>query len=114
MQLKADLVGVTDTVNVLQSNCYSLKDYIVAQDTYSKRDNLLFDNVPDSKNANPEVREYCAHVVCDVLVKNLKMTKEDVEQIRFVKCHKKGKPKKSGIRTIMSFDYFGDKEHVKK
>ncbi len=53
MQLKSDLAGVTDTVKVLQSNYSSLKDYIVAQDTYSRRDNLLFDNVPDSKNTNP-------------------------------------------------------------
>ncbi len=105
MLLKADLVGVTDTVNVLQSNCYSLKDYIVAQDTYSRRDNLLFDNVPDSKNVHS-----CVWCTCE----KPKNDKRNVKQIRFVKCHKKGKPKKSGIRTIMSFDYFGDKEHVKK
>ncbi len=108
MQLKSDLAGVTDTVKVLQSNCSSLKDYIVAQDTYSRRDNLLFDNVPDSKNANPEAREDCAQVVHDILVKNLKSTK-DVDQIRFVRCHRKGKPKKSGIRTLIChLDYFGD------
>ncbi len=75
MQLKADLAGVTDTVKVLQSSCSSLKDYIVAQDTYSRRDNLLLDNVPDSKNANPEARKDCALVVHNIIVKKHKNDK---------------------------------------
>ncbi len=48
-------------------------------------------------------------------MKNLKMTKEDVDQIWFVRYHRKGKPNKSGIGTIICrFDYFGDMEGMKR
>ncbi len=99
-----------DSIRSLQGNCSSLQDYIVHQDAYSRRDNLLFDKVPESKE-----NEDCAKVIRKLFVEELKMDTHRASDIKIMRCHKLGKPKKESVRTIIChFLYFGDREKVRK
>ncbi len=80
------------------------------QDAYSRRDNLLFDNVPESKENEDYVKE-----IRKLFVEKLKMDTHRAFNIKIIKCNRLGKPKKDSVRTIICcFHYFGDREEVRK
>ena len=108
-KLKGELSAARDSIKILQTDTSSLREYIVQQDAYSRRDNLLFDKVPENND------EDCVQVIRRLFVENLKIDEPEAAQIKIVRCHRMGKPKQGAIRTIICrFHYFGDKENVRK
>ncbi len=63
-------------LKALQATFASPHDNIIHQDTYSKRDNLLFEKVPEIEG------ELCTEVICQIFVKCLKLDVDQVAQIK--------------------------------
>ncbi len=93
VKLQGDLSTANNTIKALQATCASLHDNIKHQDTYSRRDNLLFEKVPEIEG------EVWTEVICQMFLNNLKW-----ERV--------GKPQKDSPRIICRFLYFGDGEQV--
>ncbi len=87
----------------------NLRDSFTQQETYTRRDNLFFDMIPEVDNQDCEM---CIH---QFFVKYLKMDKAEVDAIKIVRCHILNKAKVGKIRTVICrFHFHGDKENVKK
>ncbi len=97
------------TIKALQATCVNLCDSITQQETYTKRDNLLFDMIPEVGNEDCEMR------IHEVFVKDLQMDNAEVYKIKIVRCHRLNKAKEGKIRTIICrFHVHGDRENVLK
>ncbi len=97
------------SIKALQATCVNLRDSIIQQETYTRRDNLLFDIIPEVDN------EDCEMCIREFFVKDLKMDKAEVDRIKTVRCHRLNKAKEGKTRTITCrFHFHGDKENIKK
>ncbi len=77
-KLKTELVLAKDSIKSLQDNCSSLQDYIVHQDAYFRRDNLLFGKIPESKD--------CVKVMRKLFVEELKTDTHRASDIKIIRC----------------------------
>ncbi len=82
--------------------CLSVQTNCIQQDQYSRRDNLLFDNIAKSEN------EGCSKVIRRILIGHLGFSVESANSITFIRCHRLGKPREG------SYHYFSDRESVWK
>jgi len=105
--LKVKLEAGTDLIKVLEVRCDSLQNSIVQQDIYSRRENLLFNNIPENED------EHCLQKLVKVFIENLKMDEDRVKQIQIVRCHHLGRPKAGQVRPIICrFHFFGDQQEI--
>ena len=108
-RLSNELKKAQQTITVLDACCKNLNEDLIQQDAYSRRDNLLFENVPESP------QEDCCDVMKKLFVESLKMDQNTVEQMKIVRCHRLGKPKAGLTRTmICRFHFFGDRQLIWK
>ena len=106
-RLNNELKTAHEAIATLKTCCTNLNDSIIQQDTYSRRDNLLFECVPEAP------KEDCADIMKKFFVESLNMSPDRVAQIKIVRCHRLGKPKSGLTRTIICrFHYFGDRQDV--
>ena len=109
-ELECSMQAVTKQHDNLVAAMETLKDKMVKMEAYSRRDNLVFDGIPESEN------EDCTAKVMSVIKDKMKVT--DTESIKVTRCHRLG-PKSPGPRArprsiIIKFHYYPDKETVWK
>ena len=85
-----------------------LKELILAQDSYSRRENLKIVNIPESSN---ETKQVLLEKVRNIFSSDLGIT--DVENIKFQRYHRVGRKFDNQSRdVIIRFAYFPDRENV--
>ena len=85
--LRADLIKLQAENEKLKPALKEAQENLVALENYTRRENLRFMNIPESRGEN------CQDIIYDVLEKDLKL---NVEEIRFHAVHRVGKPQISG------------------
>ena len=83
LQLKADLIQVKAENNKLTPSLKEAQDNLIALENYTRRENLRFMNIPESKDEN------CTDTVYDIIENDLSINPEN---IRFHAVHRVGKP----------------------
>ena len=68
-----------------------MKEALVALENYTRRENLRFMNIPESRGEN------CQDIIYDVLENDLKM---NIQDIRFHAVHRVGKPQSNGATPV--------------
>lgn len=76
--------------NELQEKFDALHERVVAMESYSRRDNLLFEGIPESAIDVRETSQDCIKKIQDVLMNKMKI--KDAQDIRVIRCHRLGKP----------------------
>ncbi len=105
--LEKELALAKKDITFLKATCISLHQNRVKEDQYTRRDNLLVDNIPENDN------EDCTKVMTQSIVQQLKIDIDDAAKIRIVICHRLGPKKPDVCRTIICcFHYFADRESV--
>lgn len=96
-----------------------LNEKIIAMESHSRRDNLLFNGIQEVPPGTVETQRDCIKKIQDVM-KN-RMNIPDVHLMRMARCHRLGKPPSANAgsraqgrpRTILcKFHYFGDRQTV--
>ena len=101
----------------LKTNYNRLFERIISQESYSKRENLIFEGIPEPQNGT---KDDCEKLIKDVLVNKLKI--KNAQQIRFDRCHRMtrsfpsnnadSRPQTRPRAIIARFNYFGDRQRV--
>jgi ribA/ribD-fused uncharacterized protein len=86
-------------LNVLKSQQAEFKERLIKQECQSRRDNLLFDGVPEAPPGIKETDKDCLDAVYKIMETNMGIT--DARNIRIVRCHRVGPPPKV-YRTVSS------------
>jgi ribA/ribD-fused uncharacterized protein len=97
LQLQIELSDIKVKYKKLQARCINIE-------AQSRRDNLIFDGLPERANEN------CAKTVRNVMKTNMKM--KDADKMRFVRCHRLGRfsaQAKKPRPIIVRFDWYGDR-----
>ncbi len=108
-----ELKSAKNEIDMLKSTCTSLQEQQLNLDTYSRRDNLLIENVAEGKGEGRD----CSSKILTFLKKTLKMDEDQVSKIKIVFCHHIGhvnpnQNKQKPRTTICRFHYFTDREDV--
>ena len=85
--LKADLEKLQAENEKLKPALKEAQENLVALENYTRRENLRFMNIPESRGEN------CQNIIYDVLENDLKM---NIQHIRFHAVHCVGKPQSNG------------------
>lgn len=85
--LKADLEKLQAENEKLKPALKEAQENLVALENYTRRENLRFMNIPESRGEN------CQNIIYDVLENDLKM---NIQHIRFHAVHRVGKPQSNG------------------
>ena len=85
--LKADLEKLQAENEKLKPALKEAQENLVALENYTRRENLRFMNIPESRDEN------CQNIIYDVLENDLKMK---IQHIRFHAVHRVGKPQSNG------------------
>ena len=85
--LKADLKKLQAENEKLKPALKEAQENLVALENYTRRENLRFMNIPESRGEN------CQDIIYDVLENDLKI---NVDDIRFHAVHRVGKPQNNG------------------
>ena len=85
--LKVDLKKLQAENEKLKPALKEAQENLVALENYTRRENLRFMNIPESKGEN------CQDIIYDVLENDLKM---NIQDIRFHAVHRVGKPQSNG------------------
>ena len=85
--LKVDLKKLQAENEKLKPALKEAQENLVALENYTRRENLRFMNIPESRGEN------CQDIIYDVLKNDLKM---NIQDIRFHAVHRVGKPQSNG------------------
>lgn len=98
--LEAKVNNLNDLVMCLQDQNNNQQRHILQNESYSRRDNLLFSGYPPSNKK------------CDVIVREIMklMNIDNVDSIQFVRCHYVEEKSK----IIVRFQFYADRERVWK
>ena len=80
-----------------------------AQESYSRRDNLLIRGITDDGQDDDKS---CMRLVRDFFVQKLKLSNDKAESIVFVRCHRIGKKSQYKRQMIVRFQYFADRQFI--
>ena len=83
LRLKSELIKVKAENDKLTPSLKETQENLIALENYTRRGNLRFMNIPESKNEN------CTDIVYDIIENDLNI---DPEEIRFHAVHRVGKP----------------------
>ena len=89
--LKADLERLQTEHEKLKPALKEVQENLIALENYTRRENLRFMNIPESRGEN------CPDIFYDVLENDLKM---DIQDIRFHAVHSVGKPQSNGATPV--------------
>ena len=108
--LECDVQAVTQRQQVIETAVQEMQERMVKLEAYSRRDNLVFDGIPESDNEN------CTTKVMAVIKDKMKV--DDADSIKVTRCHRLG-PKPTGPRArprgiIIKFHFYPDKDRVWK
>ena len=88
----------------------SFKEQAVKQELYSRRDNLVFTGIPDSKDETVGQLKTSLHQFFE---NKLKLTSAASKNIQFVRCHRLGAFKAGSHRSVIArFASFNDRQSV--
>ena len=76
--------------NELQEKFDVLHERVIAMENYSRRDNLLFEGIPESATGEQETYQDCIKKIQDVFQNKMKI--KDAQDIRIIRCHRLGRP----------------------
>ena len=101
---------------VLQSDQQKFNERLIRQETYSRRDNLVFEGIPEPQTGK-ETDKDCWNAVMDLLVNQMEI--KDARHIKVVRCHRVGPPP-SGHRAgasrprsiMMKLHWYGDRQMI--
>lgn len=97
-----------DELKILHEENHKLRSDLTSLEAYGRRENLLFDNVPESE------KEDCAAKVYDILENDMKI-QGACDSIKFTRVHRLGPNRGEGIRPIIvRFHFYPDREKVWK
>ena len=92
-----DLIGLLDTeLKASEQENRVLKEQLLQQESYTRRDNLLFLGIQEQHNENSE------ETVRTLLRSSLGLSDETVKTILISRCHRVGKKKSSHPRPIIA------------
>ena len=104
-ELSDKLSHAVSEIAVLKQENRSLKDKIINLESYSRRDNLLFYGIQESRE---EKNKDCAMKLYDVL----KSMKSEFSEIPIIKCHRKGKYVRGQVRPIIAKFFTQDRDAI--
>ena len=96
-----------------------LHERMILLESQSRRDNLLFDGLPESLPGEKESQEDCVRLIREILQDRLQL--HNVQQMRIVRCHRVGRPPSTGTDSraqtrpraiIVKFHWYGDRDTV--
>ena len=101
-------------LNLLKSQQEKLNEKLIKQESHSRRDNLLFDGIPEGTN---ETDKDCADIIYNILETNMAIP--NARDIKIVRCHRVGAPP-AGRRTgdsrprsiIIKLHWYGDRQRI--
>jgi uncharacterized protein YoxC len=105
--------------NELLRTVNSLNERLNKLESYSRRDNLLFNGIQEAPSGTKESVDDCAWKVREVLENHLGI--ENAKQMRFVRCHRVGTPPSTRAgpgspgrprAIICKFHWYGDRQLV--
>ena len=116
-QLQRDVTTNTSKISDLQKELtcerkerLKLEERVIHLEAQSRRDNLLFDGVPEPEGETPTD---CLNTVFHILQHNMSIP--DARQMKIVRCHRNG-PKIPGStrprQIIFKMFWFGDREKI--
>ena len=87
-----------------------LKNTIDKNESYSRRDNLIFGGITLDNNE----QRSCADIVGqEIFIKALSMSNDDAQSIKFVRCHRLTKrPGDSKSKIVVRFESFQDRTRI--
>ena len=97
--LRKELVSTTQANEKLSMQCNQLKQRLIKQESYSRRENLIFFGI-DQKNP-----EDCTKRVKEIMMQHMKMNQETVQSMKFEQCHRLG-----NRSIICRFATLGDRQ----
>lgn len=114
-ELKADMVMMKNEIKCLKSENYELKVQNNITESYTRRDNIVFNGITEPAN---ETNEQCWNAARGFMETTLKISHEKAQSIRFVRCHRL-QANGNGVRPIIvRFREWADRvfvwEHISK
>ena len=116
--LQADKRTITELetkVNEVKNENMSLKEEVeklsrrlIAQESYNRRENLIFQGVPVTDNEN------CWDKIKGILMTNMKMSSDTVNAFKIQRCHRVFENQKKTNKIIVRFLWYPDREKVWK
>ena len=98
-QLKADNKQLESSIATLQQESIELKDRIIQQESYSRRNNLRFHGLTESRFENPEDK-----VVCFLQSQGLNFHPRTIERAHRVGPYKEGRTRPILVRFLHNKD----------
>ena len=111
-KLRAELHSMNRKCNGLEADNIRLTTQCDAQESYSRRENLLIRGILEDPN---ETEESCITSVRCFLVNKMKLDKDTVEKMVLVRCHRVGRSAPSSTfnrPVIVRFHDFNDRKLV--
>lgn len=108
--IQAKNIDLDNKSTQLENLNKGLKDHLLKQECQSRRDNLLFDGIPEAEG---ETWDDCRNKIIHFMASEMNI--ENTENIKIVRCHRLGpkKPNSDRPRTVIAkFHWFGDREKV--
>jgi ribA/ribD-fused uncharacterized protein len=99
---------LTSSLRIMGQKYKDLQEKCISIESHSRRNNLLFDGIPEEK------KEDCEAKVKDVLKNNMEL--ENVDDIQIVRCHRLGPAQRNNSQRprtmIMKFQWYSDRASV--
>ena len=112
-RLERELVTANRKCNVLEFENERLTAQNESQESYSRRDNLIFRGIKEQPDETPDM---CISSVRHVLVQDLKLDQEVVNKMIIVRCHRLGSPGPNGAKfnrpMIVRFLNYNDRQLI--
>lgn len=108
-KLQSQLESANATINSLHMKVDTLQNQHSSLDTYIRRDNIRFLNIPEGKDEN------CEDLVRYILISKLDFSQEEVSAMKIVRCHRLGAFDPNRKRPIICrFFFWPDRQAVWK
>ena len=99
-----ELTAVRDEVQELRTECRKLREEKVSLrsqanniESYSRRDNLIINGIPEAK---PESNAQCKNSVREFFVNHMDFTKQESTGIDFIRCHRLHTTRQNAVKPI--------------
>lgn len=104
--LKEDIRELRTENDTLKKNYDYLKEKLISMESYNRRENLIFQGVPVSKDEN------CLEKVKNIMKNKMHLHNDFVESIKVQRCHRLYEHQKKTNKIIIRFLWFPDRETV--
>ncbi len=104
--LRSDLATALNDIKTLQASYSQMKQDHLSLDSYTRRDNLRFHNIPEEQG------EDCEKLIRDFMINKLEMPAVKVKAMKIVRCHRLRSGPENSKPIICRFHFFGDRQEV--